>query len=226
MSTEKKIRLNQRQRTRAALVHAAMQAVSRGETPTVESAAEDAGVSRATAYRYFTSQQALLLETSLEEFNAPSSAGGIHSGPVESRVDAAVRGLLSMADHRESYLRTFLMCSMEQWLRSQKEGRENYPVRKGRRLEWLDHALSPLDSMPAGQMRRLKIALSMVCGIEALVVAKDVCRCSAAETEEACAWAANAILNAALESSQSRRPNADGKRDPVAQSKRPTPPVK
>src|SRR6516162_478032 len=111
MSSEKKIRLNQRHRTRAALVHAAMQAVRRGETPTVESAAEDAGVSRAAAYRYFTSQQALLLETSLEEFNAPSSAGGIHSGPVESRVDAAVRGLLSMADHRESYLRTFLMCS-------------------------------------------------------------------------------------------------------------------
>ena len=41
-----KLRPNQRQRTRAALVQAAMEALTRGETPTVEAAAGAARVSR------------------------------------------------------------------------------------------------------------------------------------------------------------------------------------
>jgi AcrR family transcriptional regulator len=222
MSSDKKVRLSQRQRTRAALVQAAMKAVQRGETPTIENAAEEAGVSRATAYRYFDSQQALLIETSLEEFNAPSNVGAIHEGPVESRVDAVVRTLLTMADKHEVYLRTFLKSSIEQWLRTQKDGLETYPVRKGRRIEWLDYALEPLESMPSRQKRRLKFALSMLCGVEALIVAKDVCHCSAAEAQETCAWAAQAILSAALESDRPpliKRSRAAKPSHPAASSK-------
>ena len=53
-------RVRQKRRTRQALVAAARQLVAEGVTPTVESAAEHAGVSRTTAYRYFASQAALL----------------------------------------------------------------------------------------------------------------------------------------------------------------------
>ena len=54
-------RVDQKRRTRDALIAAARQLVADGETPTVEGAAQAAAVSRATAYRYFPTQRALLV---------------------------------------------------------------------------------------------------------------------------------------------------------------------
>src|SRR6476661_1566042 len=54
-------RVAQKRRTREALVAAARDLVARGETPTVEAAAEAASISRTTAYRYFSNQRALLV---------------------------------------------------------------------------------------------------------------------------------------------------------------------
>ncbi len=42
------------------MVQTAVELMQRGETPSVSAAAEAAGVSRATAYRYFPSQAALV----------------------------------------------------------------------------------------------------------------------------------------------------------------------
>src|SRR4051812_1635269 len=53
-------RAAQKGRTREALIAAARELVANGETPTVEHAAEAASISRTTAYRYFSSQRALL----------------------------------------------------------------------------------------------------------------------------------------------------------------------
>ena len=53
-------RVHQKRRTRDALIAAAREMVARGETPTVEAAAETASISRATAYRYFPNQRTLL----------------------------------------------------------------------------------------------------------------------------------------------------------------------
>lgn len=192
-----KPRANQRKRTRAALVQAAGEAMRKGQTPTVEEAAEAAGVSRATAYRYFGSQQALVLEVSLEQFNVDPESAELNEGPVEARVDAAIRGLVKMTWEHETYFRTFLMHALEQWLRTQREGAEGYPVRKGRRLEWLERALAPLPAKMPRQDRRLRIALSMLCGVEAMIVAKDVWGCTEREAEEASRWAAQVLLQAA-----------------------------
>lgn len=53
----------QKARTRDALVAVTRQLMRAGVTPTVEQAADVARVSRATAYRYFPSQRALLAAT-------------------------------------------------------------------------------------------------------------------------------------------------------------------
>ena len=63
ISYERSGRIRQKERTRAALLDAARELVARGEMPGVEEAAETAGVSRATAYRYFPNQRALLVAT-------------------------------------------------------------------------------------------------------------------------------------------------------------------
>lgn len=178
-------------------------AVRRGETPTVEQAAEAAGVSRATAYRYFTSQQALLLEVSLDAIGRVPDARTVDEGPVESRVDAVISAFVRMAYNNEPLLRKFLIHSMEQWLRTHKDGKGDYPIRKGRRLPWIERALEPLRSLSRREKRRLTVALAMLCATEALVVAKDVCRCTNREAEAISRWAAQAILRAAV--AESRR---------------------
>jgi len=132
-------------------VEAATQAVQCGETPTIKDAAEAAGVSRATAYRYFTSQQALLLETSLDAIGTVPDPSLVDEGPVESRVDAAIRSLVRMAYEHEPVLRTFRMLSLEQWLRTHQKSNDNYPLRKGRRIAWLDRALAPLKCLSPRQ---------------------------------------------------------------------------
>jgi AcrR family transcriptional regulator len=203
-SSIKRPRLNQRRRTRTALVEAATQAVRRGETPTIESAAAAAGISRATAYRYFTSQQALLLETSLDAVSTIPDPSLVDEGPVESRVDMAIRFFVRMAHSHEPFMRTFLMLSMDHWLHTHKDGKDGRALRKGRRTPWLDRALAPLCEPSPREKRRLRTALSMLCGVEAMIVAKDVCGCTAKEAEETSRWAAQAILRAALE--EKKRP--------------------
>src|SRR6059058_1140506 len=61
MSYELSGRTRQKQRTRGALVAAARELVTRGQTPTVDAAATIASISRTTAYRYFPNQRALLV---------------------------------------------------------------------------------------------------------------------------------------------------------------------
>jgi len=195
----KKARLNQRRRTRAALVDAATQAVQRGETPpTIEDAAEAAGVSRATAHLYFTSQQSLLLKALLDVMGTIPDPSLVDEGPVESRVDA--RYPFPCADGvrprtRPAHLSNAFLGAVA--AHPPEEQRE-LPLRKGRRIAWLDRALAPLKSLSPRQRCRLGTALTMLCGVEAMIVAKDVCRCSAREAEDASRWAAQAILRAAL----------------------------
>src|SRR5919198_6114983 len=56
-------RERQTRRTRRALIAAADELFAEGRVPTVAAVAERADVARATAYRYFPTQEALLLET-------------------------------------------------------------------------------------------------------------------------------------------------------------------
>jgi len=59
-------RANQKRRTRQALIDATLALRDEGRNPTFAEAAERALVSRATAYRYFSSIEALISETATE----------------------------------------------------------------------------------------------------------------------------------------------------------------
>ena len=87
-------------RTRKDLLQAASRLMKQGRRPTLEEVAEEALVSRATAYRYFPSVEALLIEAPIEGavpdpddlFRDASS-----DDPVErlDRVDAALDDMIS-----------------------------------------------------------------------------------------------------------------------------------
>ena len=62
MSDAERGRPNQKTRTRKDLLQAASLLMKQGRTPTLEEVAEEALVSRATAYRYFPNVDALMVE--------------------------------------------------------------------------------------------------------------------------------------------------------------------
>jgi len=187
-------RRNQKARTRAALVRAARELLASGSTPSVEETAEAASISRATAYRYFTNQQQLLVAAH-PEVEATSLLGPEPPEDPEARLDAVVTGLAEMfLDAEESY-RAMLRLSLE----PDAADRGELALRKGRRFIWIEDALEPLrQRLPAGEFERLVNAVAAVVGIEAFVTLTDLAGVSRARAVEIMRWSARALLRAAL----------------------------
>jgi AcrR family transcriptional regulator len=193
-------RTAQKQRTRSALVEAARRLLADGTVPTVEGAAALAGISRPTAYRYFSSQGALLLAahpeltpSSLLEEPAPPRA--------EQRVDAVVDRLGRMTVEGESQLRAVLRLSL-----APDADRGELSLRRGRAIAWIEEALSVPDSpLTAAERHRLAIAIRSAVGIESLVWLVDVAGLDRAEAVALQRWSAQALLRAALADPPPRR---------------------
>ena len=208
-------RANQKERTRAALVAAAAELLRRDAgPPTVAEAAEEAKVSRATAYRYFPTQEALLVEVAaLGPAVAPVEAALAALPPEGGAPEARLLRLLDafnpilFAD--QATMRTALRVYLDTWFENRRAGEESPPVREGRRMRWLDEALAPVRrGMPARDWRRLRAALSLTLGSEALIAMKDVCRLGDEEALAVLRWAAAALLRAGLD--EARRAAPDG----------------
>lgn len=196
-------RANQKQRTREAIVGAASGLLREGKHPTVAEAAELAKVSRATAYRYFPTQEALLVEVS--QVNPAAEPverwlAQLQGGEPAERLRGLIGTFNKLAFGEEVVLRTGLRAYLDTWLESRRHGEAPEAVREGRRMRWLDEALAPVrQQLTPARWRRLRAALSLTLGVEALVVMKDVCHASDAEALAALDWAAQALLAAALE---------------------------
>lgn len=168
-------RLRQKLRTRQALLAAARELVAQGRTPTLAQVADQAMVSRATAYRYFPTQEALLVELPLD-VAAPTVASlfGQDAPPdPEDRVALVQNALYDLARDHETQFRLFLRTSLLRSVDDADGGRD--PFRGARRIDLLDHALAPLASeLEIDKIEQLRTGLSMLVGVESLVVLRDV----------------------------------------------------
>jgi AcrR family transcriptional regulator len=173
-------RPNQRRRTRKDLLEAAARLMRRGESPTLDDVAEEALVSRATAYRYFPGVEALLLEASLD---------------VADRIDAAEAAVSEMVRANEPALRAMLANALQA---RPKAGPDDPPARQNRRSQLIEAALAPGAFAPAARVR-LARALAFFIGTEAMLVAKDVLQLGEAEAAAVKSWAMRALVAAALE---------------------------
>ena len=201
-------RANQKRRTRAAIVEAALQLYRGGAAPTVAQAAAEAGVSRATAYRYFPTQDALLVELAVTPAVAPVEAllRKLPSDDVEQRLLLLLDTFGAIALTEEVQLRRALRVYQDTWLRGHRHGEtELPPVREGRRLRWLDEVLGPLQGMPEAQRQRLRAALALTVGMDAIVILKDVCGLDGAEALAVLRWVATTLLHASLDAARPLR---------------------
>ncbi|NKZ07820.1 TetR/AcrR family transcriptional regulator [Actinomadura latina] len=189
-------RTRQKQRTRDALLRSARSLLDGGHTPTVEQAADDAGISRTTAYRYFPNQRHLLLaavpaidRNSLLDEGAPDD--------VRARLDLVIAEQAEILRRWEPQLRAALRLSLEQDPQTSRDAR---PVmRQGRAIAWIEDALVPLaESHPHVDRRRLAVAIRAGCGIEAWVWMVDIAAVPRTEAATLMRESAQALLGAAL----------------------------
>lgn len=158
-------------------------------------------VHRATAYRYFPSQQALMLEVASEGIHpSPTDVlAGVPRDDVMARWDAVCGAVHRLLASEEPLFRTILGAVQDRWLEANARGDRAEMVRQGRRLEHIDAALQPVRSqMSADEYGQLRLALCMVLGIEALTVLKDIGGIGSRQSLDIMSWAGRALITEAL----------------------------
>jgi AcrR family transcriptional regulator len=181
------------------MLETAIGLMQRGQTPSVSAVAEAAEVSRATAYRYFPSQAALV-HAVVDEALGPILSWQSGDSDPEVRVNNLITASMPRIAEFEATFKAALKLSLEQWAERQAGtlGSEP-PFKRGHRVDLLQQAIAPLRStLPEPQFMRLAQALSLTYGLEVLIVLKDIWGLAFDETREVALWAANALVRAAM----------------------------
>lgn len=195
---EKTGRWKQRRRTREDLLHACARLLKQGRRPTLEEVADEAQVSRATAYRYFPNAEALLVEAAVDVVVPDPQAlfaGEASLDPIV-RLDMAEAALHDVIAANEVPLRLMLANALERRAKGEDEG--GVPVRQDRRTPLLQAALAPAKAQfkPA-DLEKLTAALALVIGTESMVVFRDVLHLDDGQAQRVRRWAIRALVEAA-----------------------------
>ncbi|MBN9308229.1 MAG: TetR/AcrR family transcriptional regulator [Devosia sp.] len=188
-----------RARTRKLMLETAIGLMQRGQTPSVSDVAEAAQVSRATAYRYFPSQAALV-HAVVDEALGPILDWRSDSTDAEARVNELLTLTMPRVVEFEATFKAALKLSLEQWAQ-RRAGTlgEEPPFKRGHRVHMLQLAIAPLKSrLPEAKFQRLAMALSLVYGLEVLIVLKDLWGAEFDAMQDVATWAAGALVRAAV----------------------------
>jgi|RhiMethySRZTD1v2_1073278.scaffolds.fasta_scaffold1168090_2 AcrR family transcriptional regulator len=206
-------RANQKRRARKDLLQAASRLMKQGRKPSIDEIAEEALVSRATAYRYFPGLEALLVEASLdvsvpspqELFERASS-----TDPV-ARVQSVDTALHDVIGGNEAPFRMMLIHALERGL-ERKDGDE-LPIRQNRRTALIETALEPLRGELTPQaFETLSRALALIIGTEGMIVVRDVLQLEDATARKVKQWAIAALIEAARTPGSADRMPVKGRR--------------
>jgi AcrR family transcriptional regulator len=185
MGAAPKPRSNQHLRTRKDLLQAAGRLIKTGRKPTMDEVAEAALVSRATAYRYFPTLEALLVEAPLD--------GAV---PEPGEVFAS-----DMTYQNEAQLRLMLANSLMRGAAGVEHA--TLPQRQNRRTPLIEAALAPSRQRFSREAyENLRAALALIFGTEAMVVFRDVLPINERKARKVKSWAIHALVRAALKDSK------------------------
>jgi AcrR family transcriptional regulator len=202
-------RVNQKLRTRQALVDAATDLMAAGASPTLAEVAEHALVSKTTAYRYFASAEALIEEVFFDrEFPTVEQVLGTVGDDPTTRVLAVEEAVNDTLLEHEHAMRVIVRNALDVAL----SAGDDAPLRVGRRLMLITAALEPLEGeLEPDVLERLRDALALVIGPEAIVAARDICGLDVVDTRKVTRWATEALVAHALaESALSATPHRRG----------------
>lgn len=187
-----------RVRMQRALLDTAMELMQQGLIPSVSEVAEAAAVSRATAYRYFPSQAALI-QAAVDEALGPILEWRSDSADAEERVADLLAFAYPRMERFEATLRAALWLALDHWARRQAGTLAEAPIVRGHRIGLLGSAVQPLRGKLSRQaFDRVRQSLSLIFGTEALVVLKDIWGLDGEQARRVAIWAAHALVRAAL----------------------------
>jgi AcrR family transcriptional regulator len=196
-----------RARMRKIMLDAAMRLMQDGRIPSITDVAEEAQVSRATAYRYFPTQS-VLIQAAVDEALGPILKWSSSSKDAEQRVNELIRFSYPRMNEYEAPLRAALRLALDQWalLQAGKLAEKETMVR-GHRIGLLTSAVGPLRrELGEARAKRLTQALSLVFGTEAFVVLKDIWGLDREAAEEVALWTCQALIRSAAEDTSSLVP--------------------
>ncbi|MDP8909696.1 MAG: hypothetical protein M3N47_11410, partial [Chloroflexota bacterium] len=151
----------------------------------------------------FPTQEQLLTETAMEGVRADVERALelAETDDVWARLDTLVGAAVQSCIDSEVQLRTLIRLTIEQRLAEARGGPVRAaPLRGGRRVEWIETALAPVrDRLGPARFERLVSGLTLVIGIEALLVLRDIRGLDREQMEAVSRWAARALLRASLE---------------------------
>jgi AcrR family transcriptional regulator len=189
-------RVNQKLRTRNAILRAAVELMRTGREVTMLEVAKAALVSEATAYRYFPDLASLLQEAMAGQMPTPAEAlrAVADSGDPVERVAAATEHLLRLVLTYQGATRAMIAATITR--------PSTAAARPGLRFGLIDHALAPLNETlgtanPAA-MAQLKNDLALVVSAEALFCLTDLCRLDPEDAIASAVHTAATLTRAAL----------------------------
>lgn len=186
--TAKTERTRQKQRTRDAILDGARKLMARDQPVTVAAAAAEHGISRATAYRYFSDPQALTVEAGLAPLVPPYAEVVKGTTDLRARLLAVVAAMMRLALENEGAFRQFLAHAVA--LPAERRSRG------ARRVVYLEQAIDDLaPDLPPRLRKELTASLSVLAGIEALVALTDVARLPKAQVPGTVMRMAEAVID-------------------------------
>ncbi|HEX3941272.1 MAG TPA: TetR/AcrR family transcriptional regulator [Acidobacteriaceae bacterium] len=192
-------RSDQKLRTRQDLLEAASRLMRQGKIPKLAEVAKEAMISRATAYRYFSSDEALLTEAPLHS-RAPTATqlfSNETSIDPEERLLKASAALHDFVWENQTQLRVNLASVLGQAAKARNGSHEI--SRQNRRTEFIQAALAPArDRLDKGTYGKLCAALALVFGTESMLVFRDVLHIKEAKAREVEDWVVRVLTQAAL----------------------------
>jgi AcrR family transcriptional regulator len=181
--------------------------MKQGQIPKLPEVAEEAMVSRATAYRYFSSDEALITEAAVHG-QTPTAEHLFADDKVldpEERLSKANAVMHDFIWGNQLQMRLVLARLLEH-AAGATNGQEQELRRQNRRTEFIQTALAPArDRFDKATYRKLSAALALVFGAESMVVFRDVLQIEEAEAREVENWIIRVLTRAALLESSTKR---------------------
>ena len=194
-------RIHQKMRTRSALLQAARELLEEKQELSIEAVAEKALVSRATAYRYYSSVDALIIEAVLEtriQYGEKQLAA-LDSQDLGKDLSRFQHTWLDFFEENEAALRKFLSISQERWL----EQKGKAEVRGDRRSAGFERLLEKAgEEVAEEEVGKLKFILCVLTSLEALIVLKDSCQLPGEDAKAILDWGSAVLIKAVLRDRQ------------------------
>ncbi len=175
------------------MLSTARQMMQSGLSPSVSEVAEEAEVSRSTAYRYFPTKEAMVRAV-VGETLGPILEWESQAERPEERVGDLIRSSFPRIVANETTFKAALRTELEN-AAALKPANGEAPLR-GHRLDLIGRALGGME--PSTEKDRLTYALAVLFGVEALTVLRDICGLDGRQSEEIVSWAAETLTHATL----------------------------